>query len=126
MSTSVIHAQSTAVRELPVEIVERKGIGHPDTLADALAERLSVAYSRYCREHYGAVLHHNLDKLYLRGGHSRSSLGHHEMTAPTVLEIGGRISSTFAGKTVPTESCSSRPPTTTWPPSYPTSTPGPG
>jgi S-adenosylmethionine synthetase len=32
----------------PAEIVERKGLGHPGTLADALAERLSVAYSRYC------------------------------------------------------------------------------
>ena len=28
-----------------VEVVERKGLGHPDTLADALAERMSVAYS---------------------------------------------------------------------------------
>jgi hypothetical protein len=28
----------------PVEIVERQGLGHPDTLADALAERISVAY----------------------------------------------------------------------------------
>jgi S-adenosylmethionine synthetase len=29
-----------------VEIVERKGLGHPDKLADALAERMSAAYSR--------------------------------------------------------------------------------
>jgi len=33
--------------ELEVEVVERKGIGHPDTIADALAESLSVAYARY-------------------------------------------------------------------------------
>jgi len=32
---------------LPVEIVERKGIGHPDTVCDALAEELSRAYSKY-------------------------------------------------------------------------------
>ncbi|MET7278839.1 methionine adenosyltransferase [Kribbella sp. NPDC005582] len=44
-------------------IVERKGIGHPDTLADHLAERLSRAYSRYTLDHFGAVLHHNFDKL---------------------------------------------------------------
>lgn len=47
----------------PVDIVERKGLGHPDTLADALAERMSVAYSRHCLGRFGAVLHHNLDKL---------------------------------------------------------------
>jgi S-adenosylmethionine synthetase len=42
------------------EFVERKGIGHPDTLADALAEHLSVNYSRYTKKRFGAILHHNL------------------------------------------------------------------
>lgn len=83
------------------EIVERKGLGHPDTLADALAERMSVAYSRHCQQHYGAVLHHNLDKLYLRGGHCRIGLGDFEMTEPVALVIGGRVSASFAGQPVP-------------------------
>jgi S-adenosylmethionine synthetase len=48
--------------EWDVEIVERKGIGHPDTIADALAERLSVALSRLYLERFGAILHHNVDK----------------------------------------------------------------
>lgn len=82
----------------PVEIVERKGLGHPDTLADALAERMSVAYSRHCLEQYGAVLHHNLDKLYLRGGHCRNDLGVFEMSEPVTLTIGGRVSTSFAGQ----------------------------
>jgi len=30
-----------------VEIIERKGWGHPDKLADDLAEELSRAYARY-------------------------------------------------------------------------------
>ena len=85
----------------PAEVVERKGLGHPDTLADALAERLSVAYSRHCLEQYGAVLHHNLDKLYLRGGHCRIGLGDFEMTDPVTLVIGGRVSASFAGQQVP-------------------------
>ena len=69
-----IHRQPSPA-DAPVEVVERKGLGHPDTLADALAERMSVAYSRHCRERFGAVLHHNLDKLYLRGGHCQTGLG---------------------------------------------------
>jgi len=81
--------------------VERKGLGHPDTLADALAEWLSVACSRYCLQQYGAVLHHNLDKLYLRGGHCRIGLGDFEMTDPVTLTIGGRVSASFAGQPVP-------------------------
>lgn len=52
----------------PLEIVERKGLGHPDTLADMLAEKISIAYSQYCIKNFGAVLHHNLDKLNTMGG----------------------------------------------------------
>jgi S-adenosylmethionine synthetase len=86
--------------DLPVEVVERKGLGHPDTLADALAERMSVAYSRHCRDRFGAVLHHNLDKLYLRGGHCQIALGMFEMTAPVTLTIGGRVSTSFGSELV--------------------------
>ena len=84
----------------PVEIIERKGLGHPDTLADALAERMSVAYSWHCLERFGAVLHHNLDKLYLRGGHCQIGLGTFEMTDPVTLTIGGRVSSSFSGEPI--------------------------
>jgi len=69
----------------PVEVVERKGLGHPDTLA----ERLSVAYSWHCLQQYGAGLHHNLDKLYPRRGHCRIGLGDFDMTDPVTLTIGG-------------------------------------
>ena len=91
---------SPSPAEGPYEVVERKGLGHPDTLADALSERMSVAYSRYCRDTFGAILHHNLDKLYLRGGHARTGLGYHEMTEPTLLLIGGRVSTSFAGQPI--------------------------
>jgi len=86
--------------QAPVEVVERKGLGHPDTLADALAERMSVAYARHCLERFGAVLHHNLDKLYLRGRHARTDLGAFEMTAPITLTIGGRVSTSYADKPI--------------------------
>jgi S-adenosylmethionine synthetase len=97
VATTITIAARPGPAQLPVEVVERKGIGHPDTLADALAERMSVAYARHCRDQFGAVLHHNLDKLYLRGGHARTDLGTFEMTQPTVLLIGGRVSTRFAG-----------------------------
>src|SRR5574344_1929244 len=48
-----------------IEIVERKGIGHPDTLADKLAEELSRQYSIYCLDNFGCILHHNIDKLFI-------------------------------------------------------------
>jgi S-adenosylmethionine synthetase len=99
-STEVSVRREPSPAATPIEIVERKGIGHPDTLADALAERMSVAYSQQCHERFGAVLHHNLDKLYLRGGHSRIGLGVFEMTAPIALIIGGRVSTSFGADAI--------------------------
>ncbi|MHC4984121.1 MAG: methionine adenosyltransferase, partial [Planctomycetota bacterium] len=49
--------------ERSVEVVERKGLGHPDSLCDALAEAFSLALCRYYRDRFGVVLHHNVDKL---------------------------------------------------------------
>ncbi len=100
MATEICAHRQPGPADAPVEVVERKGLGHPDTLADALAERMSVAYCLYCQENFGAVLHHNLDKLYLRGGHCRTGLGVFEMTAPVTLVIGGRVSTSFGGQPI--------------------------
>ncbi|MDH3521479.1 MAG: hypothetical protein OEM49_13570, partial [Myxococcales bacterium] len=55
----------------PVEVVERKGLGHPDTLCDALAEELSRNLSRFYLERFERILHHNVDKALLFGGASQ-------------------------------------------------------
>jgi len=34
--------------KLQFEVVERKGLGHPDTLADGIAEAAEIEYCRYC------------------------------------------------------------------------------
>ena len=52
----------------PVEFVERKGTGHPDTLCDALAEGLSRMLARGYVEHTGAIQHFNVDKALLAAG----------------------------------------------------------
>lgn len=61
------------------EIVERKGLGHPDTLSDGLAESISIAYSLFCLEKYGAILHHNVDKIAIQGGQATIDFGCGEM-----------------------------------------------
>lgn len=85
----------------PVEIVERKGGGHPDTLCDALAEAVSVRLSRYYMERFGRVLHHNVDKVLLRGGSSRAVFGGGEVTAPIDVYLAGRATASVAGEAVP-------------------------
>lgn len=93
--------QDPELRDL--EIVERKGIGHPDTLADALAECVSMAYSRYCLEKFGVVLHHNVDKLYIGAGHFRTGFGLCEMVKPVQVRVNGRMSNSFAGEIIDLE-----------------------
>jgi S-adenosylmethionine synthetase len=88
---------------LPLEIVERKGVGHPDTICDALAEHLSVTLSRAYLEHFGAIQHHNVDKGLLWGGASRPAFGGGEVHAPIELHLGGRATVGVRGKTLPVE-----------------------
>lgn len=83
------------------ECVERKGVGHPDSLADRLAEYLSVEYSKYTMSHFGAVLHHNFDKVGLLGGRSCVKFGTGKLIKPIRVILNGRASSVFAGKKIP-------------------------
>lgn len=45
-----------------IEIVERKGLGHPDSMCDAMLEQISIALCREYRATFGRILHHNIDK----------------------------------------------------------------
>ncbi|MCX6810043.1 MAG: S-adenosylmethionine synthetase [Candidatus Berkelbacteria bacterium] len=85
----------------PLEIVERKGLGHPDTLADALADEVSRAYSLYCLDKFGAIPHHNVDKLYIGAGLFRRDYGQREMVKPIRVQINGRVSNTMNGQLIP-------------------------
>jgi S-adenosylmethionine synthetase len=84
-----------------IEIVERKGRGHPDTLTDGLAEELSVRYALHTRERFGTVLHHNFDKVGLLGGASDAQLGNGTMLSPIRVLLNGRASSSFGGEQLP-------------------------
>ena len=85
----------------PVEVVERKGLGHPDTICDAVAERVSIELSRYYRAHFGAILHHNVDKVLLCGGSSRATFGGGEILAPIEIYLAGRATSEYDGVDIP-------------------------
>lgn len=84
-----------------LEIVERKGSGHPDTLSDELAESFSRRYANYTAENFGAVLHHNFDKVGLLGGRARVQFGSGELTSPIRVLVNGRASHRFGDVEVP-------------------------
>ncbi len=90
--------------EQPFEIVERKGLGHPDSLADGLADAISIAYSKYCLDRFGVVPHHNLDKVYIGGGHFLRDYGSRTMLAPIQLIVNGRISNSMDGSEIDVQS----------------------
>ena len=98
----IVTESSNAVGDAaPVEVVERKGLGHPDTICDALAEEFSIALCRHYLEHFGAVLHHNVDKVLLSGGESRPAFGGGEVLAPMQIFLAGRAVREFRGEEVP-------------------------
>jgi S-adenosylmethionine synthetase len=84
-----------------VEMVERKGRGHPDSICDALAEALSIGLTRAYYEHCGAVLHHNVDKVLLAAGSSNPRFGGGKVVAPFEIFLAGRATSTADGVVIP-------------------------
>ena len=89
------------IEDIPVEIVERKGIGHPDSLCDGIAERVSVEYCRWCEDNLGTLLHHNFDKVQLVAGEVDLGYGYGQMIRPIRIQIAGRGTPSFQGKKVP-------------------------
>ncbi|MGH3734664.1 MAG: methionine adenosyltransferase [Micromonosporaceae bacterium] len=84
-------------------MIERKGRGHPDTLADQLAEALSRAYSKFTLNTVGAVLHHNFDKLALLGGASEVRYGGGRMLQPVRVLVNGRATRSCGSERIPVD-----------------------
>ncbi len=97
----VTEAMGPSIQDIPVEIVERKGIGHPDSLCDGIAERISVEYTRWCQENLGVMLHHNFDKVQLVAGEVELGYGGGELTKPILIQIAGRGVPSWQGKAIP-------------------------
>jgi S-adenosylmethionine synthetase len=84
-----------------LEIVERKGRGHPDTICDAIAESISLQLSRAYQSAFGRILHHNIDKCMLVAGQVKLQLGKGQVIQPMRLILGGRASFGLGRKTIP-------------------------
>jgi S-adenosylmethionine synthetase len=73
-----------------VEVVERKGLGHPDTICDALADNLSRNLCQIYQERCGEILHHNVDKALLIGGSAVPAFGGGAVLKPMDIILAGR------------------------------------
>jgi S-adenosylmethionine synthetase len=72
------------------EIVERKGIGHPDTICDLIMNQVSIELSKLYLKETGAVQHHNMDKGLLVAGQSENKFGGGKITKPMKFILGDR------------------------------------
>ncbi len=75
-----------------VEAVERKGIGHPDSLADLIADDFSRRYSRECLSRWGLILNHWVDKVTLVGCAAQVTFGRFTIEKPASIYLFGKIS----------------------------------
>jgi len=101
--------QIEALNQIPlekqrIEVVERKCLGHPDSLADGIAESISQALCKAYLEEFGVVLHHNTDQGEVVAGESAPKFGGGKMIRPVYVLIDGRATKQFEGVTIPSDS----------------------
>ncbi|MDX2054617.1 MAG: methionine adenosyltransferase [Polyangiaceae bacterium] len=101
MTLLVRSRECHAVGQQPFEVVERKGIGHPDTICDAVAEHISQQLCRYYLQHFDHVLHHNVDKVLLCGGAARPTFGGGEVLARIEIYLAGLATTQVGDKSIP-------------------------
>lgn len=73
-----------------VEVCEHKGIGHPDTITDAVCEAVACELAHAYRHRFGRVLHFNVDKGLLVAGRAEPRFGGGRLLAPVKLIVCGR------------------------------------
>jgi len=90
--------KQTPVEQQRVELVERKGTGHPDSICDAIMEQVSVNLCREYLNTFGRILHHNIDKGLLVAGRTQPRLGGGTVLEPMRLVFGDRATAEYKGK----------------------------
>ena len=95
--------KQTPVEGQQLEIVERKGLGHPDYICDAIMDRISVRLSQEYKSKTGGIRHHNIDKSLLAAGEAETRFGGGTIRKPMLLVIGDRATFEVGGVHIPVE-----------------------
>ena len=101
-------ASGLAVEDQDIEVVERKGIGHPDSICDGIAETVSRALAQTYIDRFGTVLHYNTDETQLVAGTAAPAYGGGEVLEPIYILVVGRATKEFEGERIPAESIALR------------------
>jgi S-adenosylmethionine synthetase len=85
------------------EIVERKGIGHPDTLIDGIVETFSVNLCKEYLKKTSGILHHNVDKGLICGGNTAPDYGGGKFIKPIKVILCGRATGSAGNIKIPVD-----------------------
>lgn len=83
-----------------IELVERKCLGHPDSIADGIAEAVSRALCQNYIDQFGGVLHHNTDQGEIVAGESLPQFSGGKIIKPIFILLDGRATKEFKGEKI--------------------------
>ncbi|MFZ2412320.1 MAG: methionine adenosyltransferase [Candidatus Methanoperedens sp.] len=89
---------ATPITERKVEVVERKGLGHPDYICDSIMNQVSVELCKEYMQRFGAIMHHNIDKGMLVAGEVKTKFGGGVILKPMRLIFGDRATFEVEGE----------------------------
>ncbi len=96
-------SQRMPLEKQMIEIVERKGVGHPDSMCDAIMDQVSVRLSQAYLKEFGSILHHNADKSLLVAGEVECRFGGGVVKEPMLLIFGDRATFEVDGRSIPVD-----------------------
>ncbi|MCZ7384133.1 MAG: methionine adenosyltransferase [Candidatus Methanoperedens sp.] len=91
---------ATPITERKVEVVERKGLGHPDFICDSIMNQVSIELCKEYMERFGAIMHHNIDKGMLVAGEVKTKFGGGVILKPMRLIFGDRATFEVEGEII--------------------------
>jgi len=97
-----------ALEDQPLEICERKGLGHPDTMCDSVMNQISIELSKEYMKKFDVVLHHNVDKSLLAAGVSIPGFGGGEVVEPMLFVFGDRATFKVGDEEIPVDEIAER------------------
>ena len=103
MRNITIEHYSRPVTDQKIEIVERKGVGHPDQMCDCIMDKVSVALCQQYLKKCGKILHHNVDKGFLAAGAVELKFGGGKVEEPMLFIFGDRATYKVNGETLPVD-----------------------
>lgn len=102
-NTMVEEFKQIPLQKQKLEIVERKGLGHPDSICDAILDQVSIKLNQEYLKKFGAIMHYNADKSLLVAGEVETKFGGGAVRLPMLLIFGDRATSEVEGVSVPVE-----------------------